>query len=392
MKLETDQTGANGERARVHNRQLVLGRILAAGTMGRAQIARVSGLSTQAVSKIIATLEQDGLLQQQGTRSAGRGLPAVLYAVNPEGGYALGFEVRPTVILGALLNLKGSRIATLREPVDAATPQEAAAIIVTMRDRMIAESAIDPARIMGAGVALPGPFGRTGLSAEASALPGWEGIDPISLIGGALNLPITVENDANAAAVAERINGMAEGFGTYGYLYFGAGLGLGLVNDGHLVTGAYGNAGEIGHLPLAHDGLLLERAVSRLSLVARLQAAGVAAPDIDTLSALAADNHPVVQGWIADAAAPLARAVHVVETLFDPETIILGGAMPQKILVDLVAAVDLSAASISNREGRAVARLICGRTGRLVAAEGAAALVLNRLFTPRFAPVASALQ
>jgi len=390
MKEKNIQTGANGERARVHNRQLVLGLILSAGTMGRAEMARASGLSTQAVSKIIAALEADGLLCQRGSRSTGRGLPATLYAVNPDGGYALGFEVRPDAVLGALLDLTGARIATAREVSIGVSPQDTAALVVAMRDKLIATAAIDPTRVMGAGVALPGPFGRTGLSAEASALPGWEGVDPVALIGDALDLPISVENDANAAAIAERIGAEAEGHETYGYLYFGAGLGLGLVSGGHLVTGAFGNAGEIGHLPLADGGLLLERAVSRLSLVARLEAAGVSAPDIDTLAALA--QHEVVQSWIADAAAPLARAVHVVETLFDPETVILGGALPASILRDLVAAVRLTDASISNRPNRTAPRLTCGRTGRLVAAEGAAALVLNRLFTPRFAPVASALQ
>lgn len=360
--------------------------------MGRAEIARASGLSTQAVSKIIATLEADGLLMQDGTRSAGRGLPAALYAVNPDGGYALGFEVRPDAILGAILDLRGTQIATARERVIAAGPQETATMVTAMRDALAAKAGIDATRILGAGVALPGPFGRTGLSEEASALPGWEGVDPVALISDALDLPVTVENDANAAAMAERIGGAAEGHATYGYLYFGAGLGLGLLSGGHLVTGAFGNAGEIGHLPLAGDGVLLERAVSRLSLVARLEAAGVDAPDIDTLGALARADHPIVRQWITDAAGPLARAVHVVETLFDPETVILGGAMPEEILRDLVQAAELPASSISNRTDRTVPRLICGRTGRLVAAGGAAALVLNRLFTPRFAPVAPTLQ
>ena len=62
---------------RQHNRQVILGHIRQAGQLGRAQLARRSGLSTQAVSNIIAGLEAEGLLSAQGTRSQGRGLPAV---------------------------------------------------------------------------------------------------------------------------------------------------------------------------------------------------------------------------------------------------------------------------------------------------------------------------
>lgn len=91
MKSETQIKGSNPLRSRNRNRQAVLGHIQAAGTMGRAEIARALGLSTQAVSNIIADLLGEGLILEKGTRIAGRGLPAVQYGVDPKGGYA--FEI-----------------------------------------------------------------------------------------------------------------------------------------------------------------------------------------------------------------------------------------------------------------------------------------------------------
>ena len=102
--------GANPGRTRHHNRQMVLGHVRDAGKIGRAEIARISGLSTQAVSNIIADLADDGLLQERGRVSSGRGLPAVQYALNPSGGYALGFEIRPDVVFTALLDLDGKTV------------------------------------------------------------------------------------------------------------------------------------------------------------------------------------------------------------------------------------------------------------------------------------------
>ena len=96
MIAMADIVGANAERSRSHNRQVVLGRIRAAGQIGRAQIARGSGLSTQAVSNIIAGLLDEGMIVELGRLSGSRGLPAVQYGLNPEGGYAVGIEIRPT--------------------------------------------------------------------------------------------------------------------------------------------------------------------------------------------------------------------------------------------------------------------------------------------------------
>ena len=79
-------------------------------------------------------------------------------------------------------------------------------------------------------------------------------------------------------------------------------------------------------------------------------------------------------------------AVSIVENLFDPETIILGGAMPDNILDHLMGAVRLQDRSVSNRTKRAHPRLIRSTLGRRTATLGAAALVVNHAFTPKIAP------
>ncbi len=374
--------GSNAERSRAYNRSLVLGHVRGAGASGRAEIARASGLSTQAVSNIIGELVAEGWLFEAGKRSEGRGLPAVQYALAPAAGTAIGVEVRPDALLVALTDLDGSSLATERHSLTRADPDTVAALIAQARDRALAQSGVDPARLLGAGVVMPGPFGATGLTGAASDLPGWAQMDARALFAEALDLPVIIENDANAAAMAERISGVAQGLHTYAYLYFGTGLGLGVVTRGELMRGAHGNAGEIGHIPVAHatGPVPLEQIVSRFALRAR-----TGADSVDALQALHANADPNLMGWLDDAAPALANAVQIVENLFDPETVIIGGAMPEALLDALVARVVLAPASVANRPDRVQPRLMRGTCGRMTATFGAAALVINQAFTPRMA-------
>jgi len=387
MSLFRLSQAGQGNRSRRLNRQIVLGHVRAGAPIGRAEIARRSGLTTQAVSNIIAELHRDGLLVEQGRRSGRRGLPTVQYAVNPEGGFALGVEVRPSVLLAAVLDLSGRPIYSARRAMGDVTPDAVCDAVQRLRDSALCKIDAASERLLGAGVVMPGPFGRTGVADDGARLPGWEEVDAEARFAEALDIPVFVENDANAAAMAERISGVAVGLGTFAYLYFGAGLGLGLIGQGALVRGAFGNAGEIGRLPVpTPDGpVALEEAASRLAVQRHLRSLGIEAPDIDALAGLHAAGHPALSGWLGSAAAALGHAIHVVENLFDPETTILGGAMPAALLDELIARIELPANSVSNRADRTAPRLQRGASGRMTATEGAAALVLNRTFTPQIA-------
>lgn len=388
MKTATQSTlGANPERARHHNRQLVLGTIRSAGAAGRAEIARTSGLSTQAVSNIIADLIDDGWLREDGTRTAGRGLPVQQYALQPSAGYGFGLELRPDAVLSALTDLVGTPIYTNRSPLPATDPDAVRKAAQAALARALASTGISPSALLGAGVVMPGPFGATGLHGMGSELPGWAETDPKQVFSDALGLPAFVENDANAAAMAERVSGAAQGLSHFAYLYFGRGLGLGLISNGQLISGAFGNAGEIGHIPIhTSRGMApLETLVSRMSVESHLSEAGHQIADLDRLETLFVAGTPALQDWIMQAAKALGQALGVIENLFDPETVILGGAMPPKLLDHLIAQVPLPDRSVSQRPGRAQPRLTRGASGRMTATLGAAALVLNQTFTPAIA-------
>ena len=379
--------GANAERSRNHNRQMVLGRVRSAGQIGRAEIARASGLSTQAVSNIIADLLADQMIVETGRRAGTRGLPAVQYSLNPSGGFALGVEIRPDVVFASLLNLSGETVAVERQEMHGSESGSIFEVLRHLRETVLETSAAPGDRLMGAGVVMPGPFGTTGIRGNESELRMWDGVPPAESLSDALGLPVFLENDANAAAMAERVSGVAQSFGTYAFLYFGSGLGLGVVDKGRLMKGGFGNAGEIGHIPVpsANGTVTLESVVSRLSVQRHMQSAGIHIRTSDELARLYELQHPALMTWLDAAMTPLSAAVTIIENLLDPETIVLGGAMPDNILDHLVGGIRLSERSVSHRVNRSAPRLLRGASGRMTATLGAAALVINQAFTPSIA-------
>ena len=379
------QLGTNAERSQYRNRQAVLGQVHAAGTMGRAEIARALSLTTQTVSNIIAKLVADGMLLEKGRLSGGRGLPAIQYGLNPEGGFALGVEVRPDAIFAALLDMQGQPVTTERIALERTEPNVVLAEVAAIYARTLNAVPVAEDRMLGAGIVMPGPFGVTGVSGVGSDLTGWQHVDPDALFSEAVGLPIVLSNDANAAAMAERIHGVAQDISTFAYLYFGAGLGLGLVHQGQLIRGAFGNAGEIGHVPV--PGGKLEDALSRLSVQRHMAAVGKDVMNIDGLDRLFGQGDADLMEWLEGASTALGHAMAIVENVFDPQTIVLGGAMPDAVLDHLVAHAPLPDVSVSNRPNASHPRLMRGASGRMTATLGAATLVLNRALT---APLSNA--
>lgn len=386
--------GSNAERSRTHNRRVVLEHVRANEPTGRAEIARSCGLSIQAVSNITEALEFDGLLRVSGRTTGMRGKPAAQYTFNPEGVFAIGIELQPDAIICAILNLSGERIYSDYQTLKSASPRAVVLDVQNMIERAIVASDRNPARLLGVGVVMPGPFGVSGLSDVGGAvLPGWDGVDTKTIFEQALGCPVIAENDATAAAISERVAGVASAIDTFCFIYFGTGLGLGVITNGHAQRGAFGNLGEIGHVVTQTQGALctcgnhgcLEVYSSRMSAINHLGRAGLDVGDGTALAQLMKDENPELLNWVETAALHLSQAIGIVENLFDPETIILGGAMPDTIIDALIAKLDLPTGSVSNRKNRIIDRVIRGSSGRLTAAIGGAAMIIHKTITPAMA-------
>ncbi|MFK7852690.1 MAG: ROK family protein [Granulosicoccus sp.] len=392
--IKTQIVGSNPERTRLHNRRLVLEQVRSLQPVGRAQIARATHLSVQAVSNIIAELQSDGWLKESGRSSRGRGLPALLYTVKASGAAALGVEVRPDAVMAALVDLSGTTRFTDRMDLSSTDPAHVAAIVRDLKLRALSASKLAAHRLLGAGVVMPGPFGQVGLSdAGQSTLPNWSGTDAQALFTTALKVPVMLEHDSAAAALAERVGGVATEVDDYCFIYFGTGVGLGMMHGGRIHRGAFGNAGELGHVVVEPNGNpcacgnkgCLETYISRFSVQQHMLKEGIDVNSSEQFQAIFDDRHPALMQWMASAATRLAQAIGMLENLMDPQTIILGGAFPDDMFDYWINSMRMLPGTVAERPNRSLARVVRGASGRMTASYGGAALILNDVFTPRLA-------
>ncbi|WP_118136976.1 ROK family transcriptional regulator [Oceanicella sp. SM1341] len=377
--------GKNPGRARSHNRRVLLEILRRHGPLGRKALADMVQISTQAVTNIIDELSAEGLVLDLGRKRTSRGQPPILYAINPGGAISLGIEISVGALVATVLDLGGNP----REVETLQLADMAPERVLEECERLVERlSEGHGARLMGIGVVMPGPFGIEGLSGIGpTTLPGWEGVDVRRHLAQRFAVPVLVDNDANAAAMGEMLFGKGRNLSDFCLIYFGAGIGLGAFLRDQPLRGARGNAGEIGHIVVAPGGLpcqcgqagCLERYASRHALNETLVAAGLAPADA---AALHAAGHPVVAAWVAEAARHLSLMIGLVENIFDPETVILGGKLPEPLLEDILSRLAVPP-SVAHRADRLQPRVQLGRTGQASAALGAAAMALHDAISPR---------
>ncbi|GGK41319.1 ROK family protein [Salinarimonas ramus] len=390
--------GSNPERNRSHNRRVVLDVVRVHGPVGRTRIAELAHLTPQAVANIVEELVAERFLVEVGRLRRGRGQPPIQFAVNPDGPVTIGVEIAADHVVTVALDLAGGlraqRVSALEDTIPEVVLPRVAAEIAALEAALLAGAAADaaPPDVLGVGVVMPGPFEIEGMtSVGPTTLSGWGGIAPGPALSQAVGRPVVVENDATAAAVGERLFGAGRHVQTFCLLYFGAGLGLGIIHEGRPYRGAFGNAGEIGHAVVAPGGRAcqcgqrgcLEQYASLQALRERLAANAVPAPDAASLERLLADGDPTLSAWIREAAAHLAPMIATLENILDPETIVFGGVMPDALTDALIAALDPLPVSVASRRARAMPRVVRGQTGQLTAALGAASLPVLDTLTPK---------
>lgn len=365
--------GTNQEVGRPHNRRIVLETIRQHGPLSRAEIARHVGLTIQTVSTITSELQERGFVRLRPGVPKGRGFPAPVLEIDPDGGYACGVYVTPRGLEAGLVNLCGKVLSRRAVEAPRMSAEEAFARIGAMVAELRADCPRE--RFIGVGMAMPGPFDIESMSfVGPTTMEGWAGVDVYESLRDAVSCPAFVEVDSAAAAHCERLYGVGEELFNFYHLFLGVGLGGCVIYDGHVVRGAWGNAGEVGHIPLVPDGDpcpcgnrgCLERYLSLEAYVRRTAVIGEAE-------------------WLKEVAPLLRAAIVTIENLFDPETIVLGGLAPVELRLKLLALTASLPNSLAARRDRRHPRVILSRCGTDAVLRGAASLAITQVLSPRFA-------
>lgn len=351
------------EHARGHNRSLVLQTLFHQGAMSRADLSRETGLTRVTISDLVAELIADGFVAEMGVREAsGPGKPAMLVDLDRDGHRIIGLDLSGSdEFIGAVLTLDGDIVARRHIPVP--DGEDVVEAVVALARDLVAQA---HAPVLGIGVGTPGVVDDRGIILTAPNLR-WAGFDLESAMRDALDLPVLVANDANAAVLAEYTFG---GAGDDVLLVkVGRGVGSGLLASGQPMRGAHFAAGEIGHVTVGTDG----GPVCVCGKVGCLEA-WLAVPALT--ARLAEASRSEREGILRDAGERLGIALAPVVGVLDVSEIVLSG--PPELLDG-----PLAEATVETLRSRTLAEFNDGvrvrmtEQGQDIVLRGAAVMVLS---------------
>ena len=245
--------GTHQSGMRAYNERLVLSLIRRHGSLPKAEIARLTGLSAQTVSVIVRQLESDGLLLKERPQRGKVGQPLVPFSLNPEGAYFIGIKIGRRSGDLVLLDLAGRLRTKLHQPYAYPTPDDVISFIEGSIERLTGDLSEDQRRhISGLGIGVPFELWNweDAVGAPRQVMTAWQGIDLERRIETICPWPVHFCNDATAACAGELVFGGGSRYRDYVYFFVSYFIGGGIVLAGTLVPGPTGNAGALGSLPV----------------------------------------------------------------------------------------------------------------------------------------------
>jgi predicted NBD/HSP70 family sugar kinase len=325
------------------NQRLLLDRLFSHGPAIRPRLARDTGLSLPTVIAALHDLEKAGLVRLAGRFDPPQGRPAAAYEADPTAGSVVGVDIGHDWLRVLVADLAGSAINRL----DVRNTARSANAIVRLVAGTVADATeqagLEPSAVTHTVIGSPGVFDPDrGRIRYAANLPGWQRAGLSKALTARLGTALTIENDANLAALGEHTYGAARGARHFVYVTVGTGLGLGLVLDGRLYRGLSGAAGEVGYLPIGDQVSepspgyprrgMLEEALAAHAVVRYAVEEGMTGPlTAESVFAAARDADPCAQRAVAAVAKRLAQLVASILAFIDPELIIVGGGVGQNL-------------------------------------------------------------
>ena len=379
---------------RAINRQIVLNYVRDRGPISRAEIARRTSLQRSTISEIVDTLLAEGLVEEIGAGASTGGRCPTLLALRASGAAAVGIDIAPTHTTVASCDLAGS---VLEREVFETHPDfdQTISRAVSAATRLIGKSA---GKIEGVGVSLPGLVDPS--TGRLTYVPyfKWRDLDVGRRIGVATGLKVAVDNDANAAALAELWFGRAEVSEARDFImvFIAEGVGTGIIFDRQIYRGEGGAAGEFGHMVIGERAPVpcscggydcWEAFASGRAAVARY-AALVGDEEARQMSFArlidrALDGERAAREALLETARYLGRGISNLVVGFSPEIVVVGGAITRAW--ELVSDILDDAVKRSIRRDLPAARLTPSTIGDEASLMGALSLVL----ADKFAPVAA---
>jgi glucokinase-like ROK family protein len=308
--------------------------------VSRTQLAANLGLNKSTVSSLVEDLLDRKLIHETGVNSTGTGRPAMLLEINPQAGVIIGVELGVDFISVALSDFIGKFLLRKNLPADPTASWENT---LDQAYQLIEDAIVfckkEHYQILGLSFAIPGTVELSeGLLIFAPNL-NWHNIPIRKIFSERTGLKVFIENDANAAAVAEHLFGAARKLKDFIFVFAGVGLGGGLFLNGELYRGKSGYAGEIGHTSIMAEPFQLpcrcgnlgcwETYANQDSIIRRMNAylknGHDAVPTLLSIKQAADSGDANAIKSIEEAGIAMGMGLAGLVNILNPEKIIIGG-------------------------------------------------------------------
>jgi predicted NBD/HSP70 family sugar kinase/biotin operon repressor len=338
-----DLSGANAEDAGEHNRGVILRCIHRQAPISRAEIARQTGFTKPAIARIVDRLLDEGLVIEARRRHGLRGQPAIELEINPDACFSIGVNVDRDHLTILAVDAVGNVRGRVHHEKRFILPTEFIELTADAISHFQRSKLIDDARLAGIGLAIPDWLGEIPVLGKPAEYAQWTSFDVRRALEGITDHPIFIDNEANAAAMAELDYGLGTESSSFFYIAINACPGGGLVLDGIGHRGAMGLSGEIGWLPIVDpndpDGAKVQplgEIFSLFFLYEHLAKHGIPVSRPQDLLALDARGRGLVSQWLKQMSMYLAEAVIHIGLIVDPDAVLVGGRLPVRMIDELL--------------------------------------------------------
>lgn len=234
--------------------RLVLGHIMRAGAISRVEIARQTGLHRSTITRIVSALLQEGFVKESGEGDGGLGRRPVMLNLIPGAVHVLGVAIESTFVAGVLVDFNAQITKRVYVPLGDSSSDAVMADIYRVIDALLdwaQEQGVSP---LGIGLAMHGIVDSDqGISIFAPAIE-WRNAPVAHDIENRYDLPVHMDNNANAMALGESLFGNGQGIENILVVKVGQSIGSGVILGNRLFPGTDYSAGEIGHLTVLPNG------------------------------------------------------------------------------------------------------------------------------------------
>jgi predicted NBD/HSP70 family sugar kinase len=380
--------GSNHVGMRQFNERVVLHAIRLNGSLPKAEIARLTGLTAQTIGLITTRLEDDGLLIRHEPLRGRIGQPSVPMALNPDGAFSVGIKIGRRSADLLLVDFTGA--VRRRESMHYTFP-DAQTLLPAIKSHMGAiQDGLGALALRLVGVGLAAPLNLGGwhkfLGLPPTVSDEWNHIDLSAQVQSFTDAPVSFAKDTTAACVAELVAGRGRDLKSFLYLFVDTFVGGGLVINSHLHNGVHGNAGAVASLPLqvSNGRGMPEQLLAHASLWELEQSFkehGLDPTAAYDARAMEAPFEAFTSAWIASASLALAQCVVSGTAFLDIDAVVIDGSFTRAMLARLIDHTEKALATY-DWEGLYPATLVAGSIGSDARALGGALLPLHENFAP----------